>query len=85
MLNESPSFDGVGVEKQSGSRVWSVRRPGAAALASCGGLAVPALDSVSTPAHPAKAGSWSLLVVVSIVLVAGVKAYVGRLHGTGAT
>jgi hypothetical protein len=32
--------------------------------------------------HPAKLGSWSLLVVVSIVLVAAVKAYEGRLYGS---
>ena len=32
--------------------------------------------------HPAKVGWWSLLVVVSIVLVAGVKAHEGRLYGT---
>ncbi|HUR14337.1 MAG TPA: DUF817 domain-containing protein [Mycobacteriales bacterium] len=31
--------------------------------------------------HPAKVGSWSLLVVVSIVLVAAVKATEGRLYG----
>ena len=32
--------------------------------------------------HPAKLGSWSLLVVVSIVLVAAVKATEGRLYGS---
>jgi len=35
-----------------------------------------------TAVHPAKVGSWSLLVVVSIVLVAAVKATEGRLYGT---
>jgi uncharacterized membrane protein YoaT (DUF817 family) len=35
-----------------------------------------------TMVHPAKVGSWSLLVVVSIVLVAAVKATEGRLYGT---
>ena len=34
-----------------------------------------------TTVHPAKVGSWSLLVVVSIVLVAAVKATEGRLYG----
>jgi uncharacterized membrane protein YoaT (DUF817 family) len=34
-----------------------------------------------TAVHPAKVGSWSLLVVVSIVLVAAVKATEGRLYG----
>jgi uncharacterized membrane protein YoaT (DUF817 family) len=42
----------------------------------------PSQESVWTLVHPAKVGSWSLLVVVSIVLVAGVKAYEGRLYGT---
>jgi uncharacterized membrane protein YoaT (DUF817 family) len=41
----------------------------------------PAQESVWTLVHPAKLGSWSLLVVVSIVLVAAVKAYEGRLYG----
>jgi uncharacterized membrane protein YoaT (DUF817 family) len=41
----------------------------------------PSQESVWTLVHPAKVGSWSLLVVVSIVLVAGVKAYEGRLYG----
>ena len=44
----------------------------------------PSQESVWTLVHPAKVGSWSLLVVVSIVLVAGVKAYEGRLYGTAA-
>jgi uncharacterized membrane protein YoaT (DUF817 family) len=39
----------------------------------------PSQQSVWTLVHPAKVGSWSLLVVVSIVLVAAVKAYEGRL------
>ena len=43
----------------------------------------PSQESVWTLVHPAKVGSWSLLVVVSIVLVAAVKAYEGRLYGTG--
>jgi uncharacterized membrane protein YoaT (DUF817 family) len=34
-----------------------------------------------TLVHPAKVGSWSLLVVVSIVLVAAVKATEGQLYG----
>ena len=34
-----------------------------------------------TLVHPAKVGSWSLLVVVSIVLVSAVKATEGRLYG----
>jgi uncharacterized membrane protein YoaT (DUF817 family) len=42
----------------------------------------PSQESVWTLVHAAKLGSWSLLVVVSIVLVAGVKAYEGRLYGT---
>jgi uncharacterized membrane protein YoaT (DUF817 family) len=41
----------------------------------------PSQESVWTLVHPAKVGSWSLLVVVSIVLVAGVKALEGRLYG----
>jgi uncharacterized membrane protein YoaT (DUF817 family) len=42
----------------------------------------PSQESVWTLVHPAKVGSWSLLVVVSIVLVAAVKAHEGRLYGT---
>src|SRR5687767_7530753 len=42
----------------------------------------PSQESVWTLVHAAKLGSWSLLVVVSIVLVAAVKAYEGRLYGT---
>ncbi|WP_448627481.1 DUF817 domain-containing protein [Geodermatophilus sp. URMC 64] len=42
----------------------------------------PSQESVWTLVHPAKLGSWSLLVVVSIVLVAAVKAYEGRLYGS---
>ena len=38
----------------------------------------PSQESVWTLVHAAKLGSWSLLVVVSIVLVAAVKAYEGR-------
>ena len=45
----------------------------------------PSQESVWTLVHAAKLGSWSLLVVVSIVLVAAVKAYEGRLYGTPAT
>jgi uncharacterized membrane protein YoaT (DUF817 family) len=41
----------------------------------------PSQESVWTLVHPAKLGSWSLLVVVSIVLVAAVKALEGRLYG----
>jgi len=41
----------------------------------------PSQESVWTLVHPAKVGSWSLLVVVSIVLVAAVKAYEGELYG----
>jgi uncharacterized membrane protein YoaT (DUF817 family) len=41
----------------------------------------PSQQSVWTLVHPAKVGSWSLLVVVSIVLVAAVKAFEGRLYG----
>src|SRR3954464_36094 len=41
----------------------------------------PSQASVWTLVHPAKVGSWSLLVVVSIVLVATVKATEGRLYG----
>lgn len=37
-----------------------------------------------TAVHPAKVGSWSLLVVVSVVLVAAVKATEGRLYGAAA-
>jgi uncharacterized membrane protein YoaT (DUF817 family) len=42
----------------------------------------PSQESVWTLVHPAKVGSWSLLVVVSIVLVAAVKVYEGELYGT---
>jgi hypothetical protein len=42
----------------------------------------PSQESVWTLVHPAKVGPWSLLVVVSIVLVAAVKAQEGRLYGT---
>ena len=42
----------------------------------------PSQESVWTLVHAAKLGSWSLLVVVSIVLVAAVKAYEGQLYGT---
>src|SRR3954454_4169680 len=42
----------------------------------------PSQESVWTLVHPAKVGSWSLLVVVSIVLVAAVKAYEGKLYGS---
>ena len=41
----------------------------------------PSQESVWTVVHVAKLGSWSLLVVVSIVLVAAVKAQEGRLYG----
>lgn len=44
----------------------------------------PAQESVWTLVHAAKLGSWSLLVVVSIVLVAAVKATEGRLYGVPA-
>jgi uncharacterized membrane protein YoaT (DUF817 family) len=42
----------------------------------------PSQESVWTVVHAAKLGSWSLLVVVSIVLVAAIKAYEGRLYGS---
>jgi uncharacterized membrane protein YoaT (DUF817 family) len=42
----------------------------------------PSQESVWTLVHAAKLGSWSLLVVVSIVLVAAVKAHEGKLYGT---
>jgi uncharacterized membrane protein YoaT (DUF817 family) len=41
----------------------------------------PSQESVWTLVHAAKLGSWSLLVVVSIVLVATIKAREGRLYG----
>ena len=41
----------------------------------------PSQEAVWTLVHPAKLGSWSLLVVVVIVLVAAVKALEGRLYG----
>lgn len=41
----------------------------------------PSQQSMWTLVHPAKVGSWSLLVVVSIVLVAAIKATEGRLYG----
>ncbi|MGY2082179.1 DUF817 domain-containing protein [Blastococcus sp. SYSU DS0539] len=41
----------------------------------------PSQESVWTLVHAAKLGSWSLLVVVSIVLVAAVKAREGQLYG----
>jgi uncharacterized membrane protein YoaT (DUF817 family) len=44
----------------------------------------PSQESVWTLVHAAKLGSWSLLVVVSIVLVAAVKAYEGELYGSAA-
>jgi uncharacterized membrane protein YoaT (DUF817 family) len=42
----------------------------------------PSQESVWTLVHAAKLGSWSLLVVVSIVLGAAVKAYEGQLYGS---
>lgn len=42
----------------------------------------PSQESVWTLVHASKLGSWSLLVVVSIVLVAAVKAYEGELYGS---
>jgi uncharacterized membrane protein YoaT (DUF817 family) len=42
----------------------------------------PSQESVWTLVHAAKLGSWSLLVVVSIAMVAAVKAYEGRLYGS---
>ena len=42
----------------------------------------PSQESVWTLVHAAKLGSWSLLVVVSIVLVAAVKAQEGHLYGS---
>jgi uncharacterized membrane protein YoaT (DUF817 family) len=42
----------------------------------------PSQESVWTLVHAAKLGSWSLLVVVSIVLVTAVKANEGRLYGS---
>jgi uncharacterized membrane protein YoaT (DUF817 family) len=44
----------------------------------------PSQESVWVVVHVAKLGSWSLLVVVSIALVAAVKAYEGRLYGVPA-
>jgi uncharacterized membrane protein YoaT (DUF817 family) len=44
----------------------------------------PSQESVWTLVHAAKLGSWSLLVVVSIVLVAAVKAFEGKLYGSPA-
>jgi uncharacterized membrane protein YoaT (DUF817 family) len=44
----------------------------------------PSQESVWTVVHASKVGSWSLLVVVSIVLVAAVKATEGRLYGSAA-
>jgi uncharacterized membrane protein YoaT (DUF817 family) len=41
----------------------------------------PSQESVWRLVHAAKLGSWSLLVVVSIVLVAAIKAREGRLYG----
>ncbi|SNR54813.1 DUF817 domain-containing protein [Blastococcus mobilis] len=42
----------------------------------------PSQESVWTLVHAAELGSWSLLVVVSIVLVAAVEAHEGQLYGT---
>src|SRR3954454_5729345 len=42
----------------------------------------PSQESVWTLVHAAKLGSWSLLVVVSIVLVATIKAREGQLYGS---
>ncbi|WP_369141104.1 DUF817 domain-containing protein [Modestobacter versicolor] len=44
----------------------------------------PGQESVWTLVHAAKLGSWSLLVVVSIVLVTAVKAREGQLYGSPA-
>ena len=44
----------------------------------------PSQESVWTVVHAAKLGSWSLLVVVSIVLVTAIKAREGRLYGVPA-
>jgi uncharacterized membrane protein YoaT (DUF817 family) len=44
----------------------------------------PSQELVWTLVHVSKVGSWSLLVVVSIVLVAAVKATEGRLYGSPA-
>ena len=44
----------------------------------------PSQESVWTMVHAAKLGSWSLLVVVSIVMVAAVKAFEGQLYGSAA-
>ena len=44
----------------------------------------PSQESVWSLVHASKLGSWSLLVVVSIVLVAAVKATEGRLYGSAA-
>src|SRR3954452_23694023 len=44
----------------------------------------PSQQSVWTLVHAAKLGSWSLLVVVSVVLVAAVKSLEGKLYGTAA-
>ena len=41
----------------------------------------PSQESVWTLVHAAKLGSWSLLVVVSVILVAAVKAREGQLYG----
>ena len=44
----------------------------------------PSQESVWTMVHAAKLGSWSLLVVVSIAMVAAVKAFEGELYGSAA-
>ena len=44
----------------------------------------PSQESVWSLVHVSKVGSWSLLVVVSIVIVAAVKATEGRLYGNAA-
>lgn len=44
----------------------------------------PSQESVWTMVHAAKLGSWSLLVVVSIAMVAAVKAFEGQLYGSAA-
>ena len=44
----------------------------------------PSQESVWALVHVSKLGSWSLLVVVSIVIVAAVKATEGRLYGSAA-
>lgn len=69
------------VSQARGSVPTPASRPSAASRCSAASCTPRSQESVWTVVHVAKLGSWSLLVVVSIVLVAAVKSYEGRLYG----